>query len=217
MSKVLGIVKWITRESKNLENKYPTTNTMVNDLITPKDACLYLDTMYYNNTINIHGCVKTFKHHLQNGTWSYYTLHLLMDVYDFQFLVDHDKYYKNESVLTFLMPNVYRLFLNITTQHVRHHFNNGLSLNFLEFEWDIDDIFEEINVYIPQFTTRSDTPTNHEKLWIFGVAFMVVSGLVTAYRIYKSYNFRKNVQQTLPYILDKQSCSVSKWIYDTSF
>ncbi len=59
MSKMLVIVKWIIRESKNPENKY---------LITPKDACLYLDTMYYNNTLNTHGCVKTFKHHLQNDT-----------------------------------------------------------------------------------------------------------------------------------------------------
>ncbi len=33
---------------------------------------------------------------------------------------------------------------------------------------------------------------------------MVFSGLVTAYRIYKSYTLRKNVQQTLSYILDKQ-------------
>ncbi len=158
MSKMLGIVKWIIRESKNPENKYPTTKTMVDDLITPKDACLYLNTMYYNNTLNIHGCIKTFNHHLQNDTWSYYTLHLLMDVYDIQSLVDHNKYYMNESVLNFLMPNVYRLFLNVTIQHVRHRFNNGLCSTFLEFEWDIDDIFEEINAHIPQFTTRSDAP-----------------------------------------------------------
>ncbi len=37
-----------------------------------------------------------------------------MDVYDIQSLVDHNKYYMNESVLDFLMPNVYRLFLNVT-------------------------------------------------------------------------------------------------------
>ncbi len=86
---MLGIVKWTIRENKNPENKYPTIKTMFDNLITPKDACLYLDTMYYNNIINIHGCVKTFKHHLQNDTWSYYTLHLLMDVYDIQYLVDH--------------------------------------------------------------------------------------------------------------------------------
>ncbi len=184
---------------------YPITKTMVNDLMTPLYACLYIDTMYYNNTLNIHGCVKTFKHHLKNDTWSYYVLHLLMDDYDIQSLVDQNKYYMNESVLNFLIPNIYRLFLNITIQHVHHHFKNGLSSTFLEFERDIDDIFEEIHAYIPQFTTRSDTPSNREKCWIFWAAFMVVSGLVSAYRIYNSYTFRKNVQQILSYILDKQN------------
>ncbi len=179
-------------------------NQFVDDLITPKDACLYLDTIYYNKALNISGCVKTFKHQMQNDMWSYYTLHLLMDVYDIQSLVDHNKYYMNESVLNFLMPNVYRLFLNITIQHVHHCFNHGLHSTFFEFERDIDEIFEEINSYIPQFNTQSDTPTNCEKRWIFGPAFMVVSGLVTAYRIYKSYTFRKNVQRTLSYILSNQ-------------
>ncbi len=150
---MLGILKWIIRQSKNPEDKYPTTKTMVNDLIIPKYACLYLDTMYHNNTLNIHGCVKTFTHHLQNDTWSYYIIHLLMDVEDIQSLVDHNKYYMNQSVLNIIMSNVYRLFLNITI-HVCHHFNNALNSTFLEFEQDIDDIFEEINAYIPQFTTR---------------------------------------------------------------
>ncbi len=158
--------------------------------------------MYYNNTLNIHGCVKTFKHHLKNDTWSYYTLHLLMDVYDIQSLGDHNECYMNESVLNFLMPSVYRLFLNITIQHVCHRFNQGLSSTFFEFERDIDEIFEEINAYILQFTTQSDTPTNREKLWIFGAAS---TGLVTACRIYKSYTFRKSLQQTLTYILSNQN------------
>ncbi len=74
----------------------------------------------------------------------------------------------------------------------------------MEFEQDIDDIFGEINAYIPQFTTWSDTPTTHEKHWIFRAAFTVVSGLVTAYQFYKSYTFRKNVKRTLHYILDNQ-------------
>ncbi len=33
---------------------------------------------------------------------------------------------------------------------------------------------------------------------------MILSGLVTAYRIYKCYTFRKNVQRTLSYILSNQ-------------
>ncbi len=92
------------------------------------------------------------------------------------------------------MPNVYKIFLNITIQHVRHHFNNRLRLTFLEFEQDIDNIFGEINAYIPQFTTTSDTPTKREKQWIFGAALTFISGLVTANRIYKIYTLGKNRQ-----------------------
>ncbi len=91
--------------------------------------------------MNIHGCVRTFKHHFQNDTWSYYTLHLLMDVYDIQSLTENNKHYMNESVLDYMMPYVYRLFLNIIIQLVRYRFNHGLHTTFLEFERDIDEIF----------------------------------------------------------------------------
>ncbi len=54
MSKIVGIVKWIIREiireSQNPQNYFPITRSIVDDLITLKDTCLYLDTMYYNNT-----------------------------------------------------------------------------------------------------------------------------------------------------------------------
>ncbi len=86
-----------------------------------------------------------------------------MDVYDIQSLAENNKHYMNESVWDYIMPNVYRLFLNITIQHACHRFNHDLRSTFLEFEWDIDEIFNEINAYIPQFTTKSDTPTKREK------------------------------------------------------
>ncbi len=127
-----------------------------------------------------------------------------MDIYDIQSLAENNKHYMNKSVLEYMMPNVYRLFLNITMQHVHHCFNHGFRSTFPEFERYIDVIFNEINAYIPQFTTKSDTPTKPEKHWIFGAAFTIVSHLVTAYRIYKSYTFRKNVQCTLSYILSNQ-------------
>ncbi len=136
--------------------------------------------------------------------WSNYTLNLLMDVYEIQSLVDNNKYYMNESVLNFVILNVCKLFLNITIQNVRHHFNHGLRSTFFEFKPNIDDIFREINAYILQFTTRSDTLTKLDKRCIFGAAFMVMYGLVTAYTIYKSYTSRKNVQHTLSYILSNQ-------------
>ncbi len=79
-----------------------------------------------------------------------------MDVYDIQSLAENNKHYMNESVLDYRMPNVYRVFLNITIQHVCHRFNHGLRSTFLEFERNIDEIFNEINAYIPQFTTKSE-------------------------------------------------------------
>ncbi len=54
---------------------------MVNELITLKDACLYLNSMYYNNTLNLTNCMCTFTKHMDRNIWSYCTLHLLMDVY----------------------------------------------------------------------------------------------------------------------------------------
>ncbi len=75
----------------------------------------------------------------------------------------------------------------------------------MEVENDIDNIFNEINTYILQFTTRSDTTTTLEKRWILGAAFTVVSRLLTAYRFYKDYVFKNNVKHTLHYILDNQN------------
>ncbi len=129
-----------------------------------------------------------------------------MDVNDIHYLRERipSQYVIDNPSLRNLMPGVYKIFLNITIQHVHLHFNNGLSSTFAEFETDIDDIFGEINAYIPQFTTRSDTPTTREKHWIFGAAFTVVSGLVSSYLCYKSYTFKKNDKSTLHYILDGQ-------------
>ncbi len=128
-----------------------------------------------------------------------------MDVYDTRSFLENTMHYMHKQDLKFLMHNVYSLILNITIQHIRLRFNNGLSLSFMEFEHDIDNIFDEINAYIPQFTTRSDTPSSNEKRWIFGAAFTVVSGLVSAYRFYKDYVFNKNMTRTLHYILSNQN------------
>ncbi len=79
---------------------------------------------------------------------SNYTLHLLMDAYNISYFQENTMQYMHHQDLHNLMPNVYKLFLNITMQHVPLCFNNGLSSSFMEFEQDIDDIFGEINAYI---------------------------------------------------------------------
>ncbi len=90
MSKLLIRIRWIMKKSKNTE--FPQTKSSVNYHIKPTDSYLYLDRMYYNKTMNIDGCVRTFKHQFQNDTWSYYTLHLFMDVYDIQSLAENNKH-----------------------------------------------------------------------------------------------------------------------------
>ncbi len=74
---LMNVVKWIQRESKNTRTKYPTTKTMIKELITSKAACVYLDSMYYNNTLNQDHCVSTFNRHLYKNVGSFYTLHPL--------------------------------------------------------------------------------------------------------------------------------------------
>ncbi len=100
-------------------------------------------------------------------------------------------YVINYLAMRTLMSGVYKLFLNITIQHVCLWLNNGISSTFKEFEMDIDEIFGPINAYILQLITRSDTPSRHEKHWIFGAAFTVISGLVSAYIFYKSYTLKR--------------------------
>ncbi len=113
---------------------------MVKDLITPRSACLYLDSIYYNHTINLNNYIITFTRHLSRNVWSFYTLHLIMDIQDIpylkectpsQFDIDHPE-------MRTLMPDVYKHFLNITIQHIKLRFNNGLSSTFKEFESDSD-------------------------------------------------------------------------------
>ncbi len=162
--------------------------------------------MYYNNTLNNTHCISCFKDHMTKNVWSFYTLYLLIDLHDMNSLQDNtpNEFFIQFPIMRALMLNIYKIFLIITIQHVRLQFNNGLSSSFMGFEKDIDDIFGEINAYIPQFTTRSDTPTTKEKRWIFGAAFTVVSGIVSTYPFYKSYTFKKNVKRTIHYILDGQ-------------
>ncbi len=59
MSKMLVRVRWIIKESKNSCTGFPQTKSLVNHLIKPKNACLNLYTMYYNNTLNIQRTIST--------------------------------------------------------------------------------------------------------------------------------------------------------------
>ncbi len=83
----------------------------------------------------------------------------------------------------------------LTMAYVQHSLNsNGILMKYL---------MKSMLIFL-SLPPRVTCPPNMKKRWIFGAAFMIVSGLVTAYRIYKSYTFRKNVQHTLSYILSNQ-------------
>ncbi len=149
MLKLMEVVKWMQRESKNTTTKYRATKTMIQELITPETAYIYLDFMYYNDTLNLDHCVSTFNRHLNRNAWSFYTLHLLMDVNDIPYLKDRtpSTYVILYPSMRNLTPVVYKLFLNVTIQYIQIRFNNGLSSTFVEFETYIDEIFEAINAY----------------------------------------------------------------------
>ncbi len=86
MIRLMGVVKWIQWESKNSRTKYTATKRMIQELITFKAASMYLDSMYYNNTLNNNHCISSFNRHLSGNIWSFYSLHLLMHVNDIPYL-----------------------------------------------------------------------------------------------------------------------------------
>ncbi len=136
MIKLLDMAKWIMQESINPKNNYPMTKTVVHTLISPIDPCLYVNTMYYNYSLNIDDCTNTFKGNLNDGIWSYYTLHLLMDVYDIHSVINCKEQYMNESVLQHLMPNTNKFLSNITIHLLIDFYNNQSLLVYNRFYMD---------------------------------------------------------------------------------
>ncbi len=70
MIRLMGVVKSIQPESKNSRTKYTATKTMIQELISSKAARMYLDLMYYNNTLNHNHCISSFNRHLSRNIWS---------------------------------------------------------------------------------------------------------------------------------------------------
>ncbi len=83
----------------------------------------------------------------------------------------------------------------LTMTYVRHSFNtNGTLMKYLKRSMPI---FRSL----PPRVTR---PPNMNNVGYLGQPSRLCLVGVTAYRIYKSYTFRKNVQRTLSYILSNQ-------------
>ncbi len=110
MTKMLTVAKWIKSESINKLIKYPLTRELAKQVITPTSACHYLDTMYYNGTMDMKQCKFMFNDHYKKNIWSYYTLHVIMDVHDITLLKDNipSSVMKDNAELRQLMPEVYK-------------------------------------------------------------------------------------------------------------
>ncbi len=87
---------------------------------------------------------------------------------------------------------------------IKQQFHYDQSVSSSEFEQEIDAILTEVNAYIPKFVTRSNTPSRQKTGLIFGVAMSVVSGLFSAWKLYKDRRFKQNLHRTLKYIINEQ-------------
>ncbi len=82
-------------------------------------------------------CLDTFKSHVHNDQWSYYTLQIIMNIYDVlgNGLENIDKLHKSIpnigdiNRLRLMLPKVHRLFLNITVQIIKEqlHYDQSVS------------------------------------------------------------------------------------------
>ncbi len=50
--------------------------------MTPLAVCRFINKMYYNKLLNMSFCFDTFNSHVHNDQWSYYTLQIIMNIYD---------------------------------------------------------------------------------------------------------------------------------------
>ncbi len=69
--------------------------------ITPLAACRFINKMYYNKQLNMSFCLDTLKSHVHNDQWSFYTLQIIMNIYD-----NLDNELENMNKLKKEVPNI---------------------------------------------------------------------------------------------------------------
>jgi hypothetical protein len=75
----------------------------------------------------------------------------------------------------------------------------------LIFQTELDLLLIEVNAYIPHFTTNDSISPRRQKRLVVAAAFTIASGIFSAWRFYKDYQFKKNLRRTIHYIMDKQN------------
>ncbi len=80
--------------------------------------------------MNVSFSLDTFKSHVHNDQWSYYTLEIIMNVYnvlgnELENIEELNKAIPkigDKNRLRLMLPKEYRLFLNITVQMIKEQF-----------------------------------------------------------------------------------------------
>jgi len=212
--RLLGAAKWLRWLQVSTINRtvlYPDMEPYIQKLITVESSCQHVSTIYYNGSLDMKYCIKRFNYHLDHNMWSYYTIHLLMDVLDIgstEVLVEKGRSafvnrfnYINSKHIRDYKPEVYKMFLNITIQYMNIRFSQGVRDSSMVFEQEIDYILDEVNAYIPRFITKSDVPDYREKRALLSALLTIGGGLFSAWKFYKDYTFKRNLRRTLHHIL----------------
>ena len=213
--KLFAVAKWfvwLDSSTANLTVVYPHFTDIISELITLRAACKEVQALYFHGNFDFLMCIRTFQYHFDHNIWSYYTLHLLLDIVDIgkreimlpkgsSRFCEKSPFMCSDKAYQYV-PDIYRIFMNITLQYKNIRFYRGVQENSIAFEKEIGYVLDEINSYIPRFVTRTETITKREKRSIIAALFTIGSGLFSTWRFYKDYTFKRNLKRTLKYILD---------------
>ena len=199
----------------NREHRTDTTS-LGHGFNSPTATCHWVNGLYYNNTLNIGKCAREFQSHCDNGQVSYYTVHLVLDFLPqvAQAQARHgsmsswrpdrifnlDKTWRSFSVASF-KPVLYHYLLNITLHYMQVRFIIGLHSATQDFDTKIESLFKDINAYIPRFVTSTGVSGRRSKRIAITTLLGAASGLFTAWRIYKDYQFKQNLRRTLRHLV----------------
>ncbi len=103
------IISW-----NNASGSSVLAKKLAKNFMTPIAACHFINKMYYNKHLNMSFCLDTFKSHVQNDQWSYYTLQIIMNIYDvlgndFEKINKLKTNISDKNRLRNMLPKVYRL------------------------------------------------------------------------------------------------------------
>ena len=212
LRKFTPIIKWYANKI-NIPKNAPK-------ILSISEACNYLNILYYNNTLELPTCISDFESHLKYNVFSFYTLKSILDLLNIleeetiketmgrsmPFFDPLSSILSSESITKSNFKSfTTELLLNITLQYMQVRFAIGLHSDAIIFSSELDLILKDVNAYIPTFTTDTTLTRDRQKRFILASMFTVASGIFSAWRFYKDYQFKKNLRRTLHVILASQN------------